>query len=293
MRIALITHDPRLYTSRRLIEAATVRGHQIEPLEVLHLSVKTGSPPHLLLRNGRPCGPFDAAIPRIGAHFTTLAEMASRALEIQGVPLLNAVDAIVRARDKMETLIRLQEVGLPVPRSELVRDLDQIGDAIERVGGAPVVIKPLCGSQGSGVILAESAVSAVSIVESLLFQSREFLIQEFMPATGDIRILVLRGRVQGVMARETAEDEFRSNIHRGAKARRHEMTAEQERMAIMAAEALGLESAGVDLLPGTDGPVLLEVNASPGLEGIETLLGEDLAGGWIEALEARVREAVS
>lgn len=268
------------------------RGHVVEPLEVLRLSVRSGSAPHQVLDGGNACGPFDGVIPRIGAHFTTLAESVSRSLELQGAVLLNPIAAIIRARDKMETLIHLENAGLPVPRSELIRDLDQIADAIDRVGGSPVVIKPLRGSQGSGVILAESKVSALSVIESLLFQSREFLIQQFLPSEGDIRVLVLEGRVQAAMARETAPGEFRSNIHRGGTARIHQLTPREEELAIEAAGALGLRCAGVDFLVGSEGPVVLEVNASPGLQGIETLLGEDLAGGWIEALESRITERV-
>jgi ribosomal protein S6--L-glutamate ligase len=290
LRIGVVTINPELKSSQRIAEAGRARGHDVLLLPLLKFSVSTGS--QGLLHAGEPVPELDAAILRLGTQLPGLAVAVGRALESSGVHMLDPVMGLELARDKFETLRLLKSAGLPVPETELVRDLDQLEAAVERVGGAPVVIKPLHGSQGQGTILAESAAGAVSMMQSVLFQSREFLIQRYIPCAGeDIRVIVVNGEVVAAMRRKAPEGDFRSNLARGGSAAHEEVTAELGQLAVAATETLGLRCSGVDLLPGASGPVLLEVNGSPGLGGIEEATGMDVATSWIMALEKGVADS--
>ena len=290
MRIGVVTINPELTSSRRILEAGRARGHEVHLLSLLEFSVSTGEP--ALLYSGEPLPPLDAAIIRLGTQLPGLAVAVGRALESGGVSLLDSVQSLEVARDKFETLRLLKSSGLPVPDTELVRDLDQLEAAVRRVGGAPVVIKPLHGAQGQGTILAESAAGAVSMMQSILFQSREFLIQRFIPCAGeDIRVIVVDGQVVAAMRRKAPAGDFRSNLARGGSARVEEVTPELGHLAVSATETVGLRCSGVDLLPGPDGPLMLEINGSPGLTGIEKATDVDVANRWIIALENRLSEA--
>ncbi|OUU24700.1 MAG: hypothetical protein CBC13_03090 [Planctomycetia bacterium TMED53] len=284
MHIGVVTINPELATCQRILQAGKDCGHEVSLYSLLHLSVGTGVNP--ILYHGEALKPVDAGILRLGTQLPGLALAVGRALEMQGIPLLDSATALELARDKFETLMRLKSCGLPVPHTELVRDLDQLADAVDRVGGTPVVIKPLHGSQGQGAILAESSAAAVSMMQSVLFQSREFLLQEYIECRGeDIRVIVVEGEVVTAMKRRAPAGDFRSNLARGGSASIVEVTEEMTRLALNATAAVGLRCSGVDLLFGDQGPVIVEVNGSPGLGGIEKVSGVDVASHWIRALE--------
>ena len=290
MRIGVVTINPELTSSQRIREAGRERGHEVRLLSLLNFSVSTGDP--AVLHSGEPLPPLDVAILRLGTQLPGLAVAVGKTLESLGVSLLDSVSALELARDKFETLRVLNSAGLPTPETELVRDLDQLEAAVDRVGGVPVVIKPLHGAQGQGTILAESTAGAVSMMESVLFQSREFLIQQYIPCAGeDIRVIVVDGEVVAAMRRKAPAGDFRSNLARGGSARVEEVTPELGELAVQATAALGLQCSGVDLLPGPDGPMILEINGSPGLGGIEKVTGLDVASRWIMSLENRFSEA--
>lgn len=291
MRIGIITSDPTLESCTRLEKEATRRGHDWVSLPLLRLAIRTSSP--RLICTGEAVEPLDAVILRLGAVLPGLAVAAGRALEQDGVALIDPVDALVAARDKMQSLQLLSRAGLPVPQTELVRDLDQLKDAVDRLGGPPVVLKPLFGSQGRGAVLAESHAAAVSMMESVLFLSREFILQRYIECGGqDIRVLLVGGEVVAAMRRTAPTGDFRSNLHRGGVATPVQPTAEMKELALQAASTLGLQCAGVDLLEGPDGFLVLEVNGSPGLAGIESASGVAIASRWIDAIEEKVEEKV-
>ncbi len=289
MRIAIITSDPNLDSSQRLAAAARARGHEVVALELLRLSIRTSTP--RVLYHGEEIAALDGAMIRLGSVLPGLALAAGRALEQDGVALLDSIDGLWLARDKMESLQRLASVGIAVPETELVRDLDQLDGAIERLGGAPVVVKPLHGSQGRGVVLAENSATAVSMMESVLFQSREFILQRYIECGGrDLRMMVVGGEVVAAMERTAPAGDFRSNLHRGGQAKGIEPAPETAQLACRAVEALGLCCGGVDVIEGPGGPWVLEVNGSPGLTGIETVTGIAVAEKMFEVLEQRIRE---
>ncbi|MEE2856217.1 MAG: RimK family alpha-L-glutamate ligase [Planctomycetota bacterium] len=289
MRIGIITADPALDSCLRLEKEATRRGHEWVPLPLLRLAIRTSAP--RLICCGEEVAPLDAAILRLGAVLPGLAVAAGRALEQDGVALIDPVEALVTARDKMESLQRLSRAGVPVPETELVRDLDQLHEAVERLGGPPVVLKPLFGSQGRGAVLAESHASAVSLMESVLFLSREFILQRYIECGGrDTRLLVIGGEVVAAMDRTAPAGDFRSNLHRGGTATTVDPDQQVKKLAVDSAAILGLRCAGVDVLQGPDGPLVLEVNGSPGLAGIEATTGVEVARCWIDVLEETVRE---
>ncbi len=284
MHIGVITINPELPTCQRIRQAGLNRGHEVTLWSLLNFSVSTAADP--LLHCGEPIPRFDAGILRLGSQLPGLAVAVGRGLESLGVPLLDSVTALDLARNKFETLQRLKLSGLPVPRTELVRDLDQLAAAVERVGGAPVVVKPLHGSQGQGTILAESAAAAVSMMQSVLFQSREFLLQQYIECAGeDIRVIVVDDEVVTAMKRKAPAGDFRSNLARGGIASTVELSSEMIQLAREATSAVGLRCSGVDLLLGDQGAMILEVNGSPGLGGIEEVTGIDVASHWISALE--------
>jgi len=289
MRIGIITSDPQLESCRQLAEEASSRGHEWVPLELLRLSVRNSAP--YLFEGGVEVAHLDAAIIRLGALLPGLVSAAGRALEQQGTALLDGVDALLAANDKMATLQRLSAAGIAVPETELVRDLDQLEAAVDRVGGVPVVVKPLHGSQGRGVILAERKSTAISMMQSVLFQSREFILQRYIECGGqDTRVVIMDGEVVAAMQRSAPEGDFRSNLHRGGSARCIEPSDDMKSLALEAAHHVGLRCAGVDIVNSGDQLLVLEVNGSPGLEGISSVTGVNVAGRWIDALESVVLE---
>jgi ribosomal protein S6--L-glutamate ligase len=294
MRLGFLSTAADSYSTRRLAEAARARGHEPYVLDTLRLELEVG--PRIRLRyRGLPCPEFDALLPRIGASISRYGLAAVRHFEALGVPCPNGSEAIAASRDKLRALQRLCAAGVPVPQTAFVREREQLREAVERLGGPPVILKLLEGTQGVGVILAESLAAAEATVEALHQSRQAVLLQRFIAHSRgrDIRAIVLGGRVFAAMRREARADEFRSNIHRGAAASPLELSAAQRQLAERAAQLLGLGVAGVDLLEGPEGPLVNEVNSSPGLEGIEAATGLDVAGAVIRELESLRRQPAS
>jgi len=287
MKIALLTRNPKLFSHRRLIEAAEKRGHEIVPVDYLRCYMNiTSKKPELRYLGERLTG-FDAAIPRIAASHTFFGLAVLRQFEMMGVYPLNESVAIGRSRDKLRSLQILARDGINLPVTAFANDTKRTDDLLDIVGGAPVVIKLLEGTQGIGVVLGETPKSAKSVIDAFHGANIAILVQQFVKeAEGtDIRAFVVGGKVVATMERRGAAGEFRSNLHRGGTARSIEIDAEERRMAIKAARSMGLNVAGVDMLRAKGGTLVVEVNSSPGLEGVETATGVDVAGAVIAFLE--------
>lgn len=287
MRILLLSRRRWLYSTRRFRETARLRSHEItiaDPLECA-LVLDPGGP--ALIIDGSAADRVDVGLPRIGAALPGQGVAVVSHLEAMGVPVVNRATAIRRARDKLLALQTLAASGILVPRTVLARRTGQFDDAIERVGGPPVVLKLLQGTQGVGVILAETRVAAASILDSLWGLRQDVLVQEYVAESAgrDVRALVVGGRIVAAMRRQARTGEWRSNIHRGGAGTRVELDSAYERAALTAAHAIGLDVAGVDLLEGRDGPLVIEVNASPGFEGLEQVCGLDAAGAILDHAE--------
>lgn len=290
LNVAVLSRRASAYSTRRLVEAMTLRGHRVEVLDTLRfgLLVETGRPK--LLYRDAPLGSFDAVIPRIGPSISQFGTAVVRQFEQTGVFSLNSAQAISTARDKLRTLQLLSRHSLGIPKTAFVSDRAGVKSAIEQVGGAPVVVKLVEGSQGTGVILADTSTIAESIVETLMLGRQNVVVQKFVEESRgrDVRALVVGDRVVAAMQRLAARDEYRSNVHRGGGTRPLSLDQTTEDAAIRAAQILGLRVAGVDLLESHDGPLISEVNASPGLEGIEAATGVDVADAIARHLEDQV-----
>ncbi len=291
MKIAIMSRGPRLYSTRRLKEAAEKRGHDAKVLNPLSFSieVETGSP-HLYYKN-KKLSTYDAVIPRIGASITFFGTAVLRQFEQMGVYCVNPSHAVSVSRDKLRALQILSRHRIGFPTTLFVRHTSEIIPGIERMGGPPVVVKLLEGTQGVGVILADSTKVAEAIIETLSGPAKmSVLLQRFVKESRgrDVRAFVVGSKVVAAMRRVAQDGEFRSNIHRGGSAEVIELDDEYERTAVHAAQIMGLRVAGVDMLEGKNGPVVMEVNSSPGLEGIETATGIDVADKVIELIEEEV-----
>ncbi|MEZ4226852.1 MAG: 30S ribosomal protein S6--L-glutamate ligase [Polyangiaceae bacterium] len=290
MKLGILSRSPRAYSTRRLREAALKRGHKIKVLNTLRfaMGLEQGKP-DLFFRNQR-LSHYDAVIPRIGASITMYGTAVVRQFEQMGVFTLNSSTAISVSRDKLRSIQILSRHNIGIPPTAFVRDRASVLSAIERVGGAPVIIKLLEGTQGIGVILAENVKVAEAIIETLQSAKQNVLIQKFVAESRgrDMRAFVVGDRVVAAMRRVAVGEEFRSNVHRGGRAEAVQIDPVYERTAIHAAQIMGLRVAGVDMLETQDGPSILEVNSSPGLEGIERATGVDVAGAIIEHLEEQV-----
>ncbi len=291
LKIAILSRGPRLYSTRRLREAATARGHDAKVLNTLSFSIEVESgSPRLYFKN-KKLTQYDAVIPRIGASITSFGTAVVRQFEQMGVFCVNPSHAISVSRDKLRALQALSRHRVGMPTTLFVRHTSEILPGIERMGGTPVVIKLLEGTQGVGVILADTTNVAEAIIETLSGPAKmSVLLQRFVKESKgrDIRAFVVGSRVVAAMRRTAKEDEFRSNIHRGGSAEIVDLDNEYQRVAVHAAQIMGLRVAGVDMLEGKDGPVLMEVNSSPGLEGIESATGIDVAGEIIALIEEEV-----
>ena len=287
MKIAILSRSPRAYSTKRLKEAAKARGHEVRILDTLKFSILVDQQGPALYYSNKPLRRYDAAIPRIGASITFFGTAVVRHFEQMGVVTLNSSQAIRISRDKLRASQILSRHNIGTPTSAFVNRRDSIIPAIEKVGGAPVIIKLLEGTQGVGVILADTVKTAQAIVETLQSTQHNVLIQKFIAESKgrDIRCFVVGGRVVAAMRRIATGDEFRSNVHRGGRVEAVELDAQYEATAIHAAQILGLNVAGVDLLESKDGPQIMEVNSSPGLEGIEKATNIDIADAVIEFLE--------
>lgn len=287
MKIAILSRGPKLYSTRRLVEAAEQRGHEVVVLDHLKcvLVIEKGNP-HIFY-NGKEVIGIDAIIPRIGTSVTFYGAAVVRQFEQMKVFSSVESQALVRSRDKLRSLQLLAKAGIGMPKTAFASAPRNIDNVLEQVGGAPVVIKLLEGTQGIGVILAETHKSAKSVIESFMALKANILVQEFIKEAGgaDIRAFIVDGKIVGAMKRQGAPGEFRSNLHRGGKANVLELSKEERETAIKAAKKLGLAIAGVDMLQSARGPLVMEVNSSPGLEGIEGATGVDIAGKIIEYVE--------
>jgi ribosomal protein S6--L-glutamate ligase len=287
MKIALLSRNRRLYSSNRIIEAAEARGHEIVVIDVLRAYMNIASHKPTIHYRGKVLEDFDCVIPRIGASVTHYGTAVLRQFEMMGVTPLNESVAVTRSRDKLRSLQLLSRKGIGMPLTGYASKPDDIKDVIKMVGGAPLVVKLLQGTQGIGVVLAETQKAAESVIEGFMGVKADILIQEFIKEAGgaDIRCFVIDGKVAAAMKRQGAEGEFRSNLHRGGSSSLIRITPEERSTAVRAARIMGLNVAGVDLLRSNHGPVVMEVNSSPGLEGIEGATGKDIAGMIITSLE--------
>jgi len=290
MNIAILSRAQHSYSTRRLREAAQARGHTVRVFDTLRFSIFVEAETPRLFYNRRPIGRFDAVIPRIGASITFFGNAVVRQFEQMGVFTLTTAAGIAMSRDKLRAMQILSRHDIGIPPAAFVRDRADVLDAIARVGGAPVILKLIEGTQGIGVVLAETETLAEAIVHMLQVSKQNVLIQKFVAESKgkDIRAIVVGGRVVAAMRRTAQGQEFRSNIHRGAKAEPVALDEHYERSAVKAARILGLRVAGVDILEGAAGPQVLEVNSSPGLAGIEQATGIDVAAAIIEHLEEQM-----
>ena len=291
MKIALLSRNPKLYSTRRLKEAAQERGHEIRILDVLRAYMNIASHKPTIHYKGEPLEGFDAVIPRIGASVTFYGCSVLRQFEMMGVYPLNESVAITRSRDKLRSLQLLSRKGIGLPLTGFANRPDDIKDMITMVGGAPLVVKLLEGTQGIGVVLAETQKAAESVIEGFMGVKANILVQEYIKEAGgaDIRCFVIGGKVVAAMKRQAAAGEFRSNLHRGGSAAVIRITPEERSTAVRAAKIMGLNVAGVDLLRSNHGPVVMEVNSSPGLEGIEKATAKDVAGLIIQHMESNAK----
>ncbi len=291
MKIALLSRNRKLYSSRRLIEAAQERGHEIQVLDALRCYMNIAAHKPTIHYRGEQLGDFDAVIPRIGASVTFYGTSVLRQFEMMGVYPLNESVAISRSRDKLRSMQLLSRKGLGMPVTGFANKPDDVKDLIKMVGGAPLVVKLLEGTQGIGVVLAETAKAAESVIEGFMGVKADILVQEYIKEAGgaDIRCFVIGGKVVAAMKRQAAAGEFRSNLHRGGSASLIKITPEERSTAVRAARVMGLNVAGVDLLRSNHGPVIMEVNSSPGLQGIEDATGKDVAALIIQFMEKNAK----
>lgn len=294
MKIGILSRGARLYSTRRLRAAAARRGHDARVLDTLAFSMVVEPHRPGLLYHGRPLGRYDAVIPRIGSSVTLFGCAVVRQFEEVGVFTLASSDAIGLARDKLRSIQVLSRHDVGFPPTVFLHDPERVGAALAAIGGPPAVIKVLEGTQGVGVILAETAESVQAIIETLQLARQHVLLQRFVAECRgrDLRAFVVGDKVVASMRRIARRGEFRANLHRGGKVEPVELSAEAAAVAVRAAQILGLQVAGVDLLEASDGPKVIEVNASPGLEGIEAATSIDVAGAMIEHLEQQQPRAL-
>lgn len=284
MKIAVLSRNPNLYSTKRLLEAGQQRGHDVSVIDTMHCYMDVTSARPSVRYKGMALPRFDAVIPRIGASVTFYGTSVVRQFEMMGTFSINESVAISRSRDKLRSLQLLSRKGIGMPRTGFANHPDKIDDLIKNVGGAPVVIKLLEGTQGIGVVLADTAKAAESIIEAFMGLKASILVQEYIEEAGgaDIRCLVVGGKVIAAMKRQGAPGEFRSNLHRGGSASLVRLSPAERKTAVDAAKTMGLNMAGVDILRSKNGPMVMEVNSSPGLEGIEKATGKDVAGMIID-----------
>jgi len=291
MRIAILSRNPSLYSTRRLVKACEQRDHTVDVLNTLKCYMDIAAHRPSVHYQGKELEPYDAIIPRIGASVTFYGAAVLRQFEMMGAYPLNESVAINRSRDKLRALQIMARAGIGLPLTGFAHSPDNTKDLIKLVGGAPLVVKLLQGTQGKGVVLAETHKAAESLIEAFRNLDANFLVQEFIKEAGgaDIRCFVIGTKVVAAMKRQAKEGEFRSNLHRGATASLIRLTPEERSTAVRSAKKMGLNVAGVDLLRSNHGPVVLEVNSSPGLEGIETATGKDIADLIIQFIEKNAK----
>ena len=287
MNIKILSRNSSLYSTMRLVEAAKKRDHHVEVIDPLKCDLIIEKKKPSIFYKGKVLEETDAVIPRIGASITFYGTAVVRQFEMNGVFTTTSAQSLMRSRDKLRSLQILSRARLGLPKTIFTNYSKNVGEVIDHVGGAPLIIKLLEGTQGLGVVLAETQNAAESVIEAFNGLQARVIVQEFIKEAGgaDIRALIVDGQVVGAMKRQGKEGEFRSNLHRGGTASIIELTDEEEAAAIKAAKAMGLGVAGVDMLQSSRGPLILEVNSSPGLEGIETATGQDIAKSIIRYIE--------
>jgi ribosomal protein S6--L-glutamate ligase len=290
MKLGILSVSPRCYSTRRLVEAATDRGHKVKVLNTLRFAIELSHGEPDIYYRSKPLGDYDAVLPRIGASITYFGTAVVRQFEQMDVYTPNTANGITNARDKLRSLQILSKHDIGIPQTTFVRDRSDVLPAIERVGGSPVIIKILEGTQGVGVILADSTKVAEAIIETLQSARQNVLVQRFVAESKgkDVRAFVVGDRVVAAMRRTAQGTEFRSNVHRGGTTEAITLDAEFEETAVRAAQIMGLRVAGVDLLESNEGPQVMEVNSSPGLEGIETATNLDIAGAIVDFIANQV-----
>lgn len=290
MNIIVLSRNPHLYSTRRLVEAAKQRKHTCEVIDPLKCEIIIEKKNPAVLYKGKPIENVDAIIPRIGASVTFYGTAVVRQFEMMKVFSVIESQALVRSRDKLRSLQVLSRAGLGMPKTVFSNYTKDVAEVIEYVGGAPLVIKLLEGTQGLGVVLAETNNAAESVLEAFNGLQARVIVQEFIKEAkgADIRAFIVDGNVVGAMKRQGKEGEFRSNLHRGGSAEIIQLTDEEENAALKAAKSLGLGVCGVDMLQSARGPLILEVNSSPGLEGIEAATKKDIAKSIIRFIERNV-----
>ncbi len=292
MRIVILSRNKKLYSTNRLVEAGQARGHEMRVVDHQRCYMNIASHKPSVHYRGEVLEDVDAVIPRIGASITFYGTAVLRQFEMMGVYPLNESVAISRSRDKLRSLQLLSRKGVGLPITGFAHSPDDTQDLLSIAGGAPVVIKLLEGTQGIGVVLAETRKAAESVIEAFRGLNANFLVQEFISESGgsDIRCLVIGDKVVAAMKRQGKEGEFRSNLHRGGTSKLIRITPEERATAIRSAKIMGLNVAGVDIIRSNHGPVVLEVNSSPGLEGIERTTEKDVAGMIIEHIEKNAKK---
>ena len=292
MKIVILSRNKKLYSTNRLVEAGQARGHEMRVVDHQRCYMNIASHKPSVHYRGEVLEDVDAVIPRIGASITFYGTAVLRQFEMMGVYPLNESVAISRSRDKLRSLQLLSRKGVGLPITGFAHSPDDTQDLLSIAGGAPVVLKLLEGTQGIGVVLAETRKAAESVIEAFRGLNANFLVQEFISESGgsDIRCLVIGEKVVAAMKRQGKEGEFRSNLHRGGTSKLIRITPEERATAIRSAKIMGLNVAGVDIIRSNHGPVVLEVNSSPGLEGIERTTEKDVAGMIIEHIEKNAKK---
>lgn len=290
MKLKILSRNSSLYSTQRLVEAAKKRHHEVEVIDPLKCDLVIEKKHPSIYYRGRKIDDADAVIPRIGASVTFYGTAVVRQFEMMGVFSTTESQSLVRSRDKLRSLQVLSRARLGLPKTVFTNYSKDVGEVIDHVGGAPLIIKLLEGTQGLGVVLAETKNAAESVIEAFNGLQARVIVQEFIKEAGgaDIRALIVDGHVVGAMKRQGKEGEFRSNLHRGGTATVIQLSDDEENAAIKAAKAMGLGVAGVDMLQSSRGPLILEVNSSPGLEGIEHATGKDIARTIIRYIERNV-----
>ncbi|MFL5783133.1 MAG: 30S ribosomal protein S6--L-glutamate ligase [Bacteriovoracaceae bacterium] len=291
MKICVLSRNPKIYSTHRLVKAAIGRGHKVRVINPLRCYMNISSAKPMVHYRDEALDDFNVIIPRIGASVTYYGTAILRQFEMMGVYSLNESTSITRSRDKLRSFQILSRSGIGLPTTSYAHSTRMTEKLIKMVGDAPCVIKLIEGTQGKGVILADTHKAAESIIDGFRQMKAHFLVQEFIKESKgrDIRCFVVGDRVVASMMRTAKEGEFRSNLHRGGTAMPVEISQEEAAMAVNAAKALGLNVAGVDLLRSHRGPLILEVNSSPGLQGIETSTGLDIASMIIEHIEKNIK----
>ena len=292
MKIAVLASNPDLYSNKRIMEAGEKRGHEMHFINISHCYMDiTARKPEILYRGGEVLKKFDAVIPRVRPALTFYGTAVLRQFEMQGSYCLNGPVSITRAQDKLRTMQLLCE-NVDIPRTGFAHSPLDTKNLIKSVGGAPVVIKLLEGTQGKGVVLAETEKAAESVINAFKSLKANILVQEFIKESAgvDLRCFVVGGKVVASMERRAAKGEFRANIHLGGTGHKVKITPQERKLAVAAAKVVGLRVSGVDMIRAKDGPKVLEVNSSPGLEGVEHATGKDIASLMIEHIESQIEK---